>query len=352
MGATGSSDIMTGLKVSSQIPLHTKGYSQNESALSDLGTGNQLAYSYEQGLLVYCIEEHSRWEWREVTPADAGNGLVATDFTYPDGIICYDIDYSNRTFNFFLTIVSYQELLEIITAQVIVTGTVIRNGEDAPSNLLGANGDYYIDVTTGDLYYKAVDAYYIIMSIKGYPGSVWRNGATVPNNSLGVNGDYYLRTTNCNVYYKIAGVYAVVTNIKGAKGDMASISNGTTTRIAGAGSILDPYTIEVNNLQREQVVTTNYTLVAGDKDYTIVINNNTNDVTITIPLGILATDFICYIIQKGIGEITIVVENIAMIIKSPSGMIKLKENYAWACINRDQEDNPSDNYFLSGYLKA
>lgn len=54
--------------------------------------------------------------------------------------------------------------------------------------------------------------------VPGGGGSVWRDGTTVPDNSLGANGDYYLRTTNGDVYAKAAGVYTVVGNIKGAPG--------------------------------------------------------------------------------------------------------------------------------------
>lgn len=53
----------------------------------------------------------------------------------------------------------------------------------------------------------------------GGGGSVWRSGAGAPSNSLGDDGDFYLNTTNGDVYYKSSGTYSVVANIKGPPGD-------------------------------------------------------------------------------------------------------------------------------------
>lgn len=52
----------------------------------------------------------------------------------------------------------------------------------------------------------------------GAPGAVWRNGSGVPSNALGIAGDYYLNNTNDDVYYKASTTYSVVTNIKGSSG--------------------------------------------------------------------------------------------------------------------------------------
>ena len=88
-----------GLRVQSQIPLDVKEYSLSEADLANLGPNNNLAFTYVQGLVVYCIEENTRWEWRENTSAETG--LLPQDFIYPSGVIAFGIDYSNRAFNFF-----------------------------------------------------------------------------------------------------------------------------------------------------------------------------------------------------------------------------------------------------------
>jgi hypothetical protein len=52
----------------------------------------------------------------------------------------------------------------------------------------------------------------------GINGSVWRSDTGTPSNGLGIDGDYYLNTSTGDVYYKSSGVYAVITNISGPQG--------------------------------------------------------------------------------------------------------------------------------------
>ena len=47
---------------------------------------------------------------------------------------------------------------------------------------------------------------------------MWRNGTGAPSASTGANGDYYLNSTNGDVYLKASGSYSVTGNIKGATG--------------------------------------------------------------------------------------------------------------------------------------
>lgn len=96
-------NIPTGLKITSQIPLDAKQYCLNEDTLSYLGISDNLAYTYYEGLIVYCFQEKTKYEWRQVNPGEENTGLLGLDFTYPNGINVYGVDYSNRSFNFFLT---------------------------------------------------------------------------------------------------------------------------------------------------------------------------------------------------------------------------------------------------------
>ena len=61
----------------------------------------------------------------------------------------------------------------------------------------------------------------------GADGSVWRNGSGAPSNGLGANGDYYLDTATADVYAKSGGTYSIVANIKGLDG----IGAGTVTSV-------------------------------------------------------------------------------------------------------------------------
>ena len=94
-------NIPLGLRTQTQIPLDVKEYIQNESLLSNLGVNGQLAYTYTKGLVVYCIEESTRWEWTEVKPGLEDTGLINQDFIYSDNHVAFGIDYSNKRYNFF-----------------------------------------------------------------------------------------------------------------------------------------------------------------------------------------------------------------------------------------------------------
>lgn len=91
---------MSGFIVSTQLPLDGKTYCPSEAILKSLGTNSNLAFSYYQGMIVYVVNEKRRYEWREIDGMSIG--LLPQSFTYPANIIVNGINYSNKTFNFFL----------------------------------------------------------------------------------------------------------------------------------------------------------------------------------------------------------------------------------------------------------
>ncbi len=129
-----------------------------------------------------------------------------------------------------------------------VSASVWRDGAGAPSNALGADGDYYLNTTNGDVYEKDAGSYSVVGNIKGAdgadgadgaPGSDGapgapgadgapgmdgadgtsiRSGVGAPSNGLGMDGDLYVNTTNGDLHEKAAGTYSIVGNIKGADG--------------------------------------------------------------------------------------------------------------------------------------
>lgn len=121
-----------------------------------------------------------------------------------------------------------------------VDGSVWRSGSGIPSNSLGVDNDFYLDVSTDDVYKRVAGVYVLQVNIKGSAGatgaagSVWRDGAGVPSNALGVNGDYYLNATNGDVYFKATGTYSVVANIKGATGATGAAGTNGTNGTNGA----------------------------------------------------------------------------------------------------------------------
>jgi hypothetical protein len=95
------SNITGGLNIPAQIPLDTKAYAQNEDALADLGLNNNKAFSYFDRLKVFCKDEKTVWEWREVLVGEENTGLVDQDFTYPSDIVVDGVTYSNKKYNFY-----------------------------------------------------------------------------------------------------------------------------------------------------------------------------------------------------------------------------------------------------------
>jgi hypothetical protein len=49
-------------------------------------------------------------------------------------------------------------------------------------------------------------------------GTRWYNGSGLPSSELGINGDFYLDLLSGNIYYKVSGFWTVVANIMGLQG--------------------------------------------------------------------------------------------------------------------------------------
>ena len=116
------SNIPTGLKITSQIPLDVKKYVKDEATLAYLGVDDNLAFTYHDQLEVLCLAEKSVYIWREVQPGEENTGLVPTDFTYPLNIISYGIDYSNKIYNFFP--LNFLEVKDVKTYEVNSIGSL------------------------------------------------------------------------------------------------------------------------------------------------------------------------------------------------------------------------------------
>lgn len=99
--STTSTDITKGLRIPTQIPLDTKTWVAAKSSITTLGIGNQLAFTYYDGLKIFCGDTKETFIWREV---GVGTGLITPDFTYPNNTIVNGFDYSLKTYNLFLDV--------------------------------------------------------------------------------------------------------------------------------------------------------------------------------------------------------------------------------------------------------
>lgn len=137
-------------------------------------------------------------------------------------------------------------------------GSLWYSGEGVPAGETGANGDYYLNVTNGDVYTKADGSWGIEGNIKGATGATgatgengadgatWLSGAGDPNDINGANGDFYLNTTSYNVFKKAAGTWgSALLNIKGATGAAGADGTDGTDGADGAtwlSGAVDPTT--------------------------------------------------------------------------------------------------------------
>ena len=106
---------------------------------------------------------------------------------------------------------------------------------------LGQDGDFYLNDTNGDVYEKIAGTWSFHISLKGADGAdgadgndgadgaLWHSGAGAPAGGTGSNGDFYLNVTNGDVYEKAGGSWSSVGNIKGPTGTTgATGSTGAT----------------------------------------------------------------------------------------------------------------------------
>ncbi len=70
----------------------------------------------------------------------------------------------------------------------------------------------------------------------GTPGALWREGTGAPSSSLGADGDFYLDGATGNVYQRVSGSYSFAANIEGPQGKQgATGATGATGPIGPQG---------------------------------------------------------------------------------------------------------------------
>ena len=154
---------------------------------------------------------------------------------------------------------------------------------------------------------------------QGPAGPTGATGATGPAGANGTNG---------------------ATGATGAQGPAGATGPTGPTGPTGATGATGP---SIANLQK--TITGNYTLVEGDNNYTIIINNGAVAITVTIPTG-LSSNFCAGFIQQGSAEVLFVASGTT--INTPVGLKIKAQNYnAYV-----EQVGTSDVYHLLGNLKV
>jgi Collagen triple helix repeat (20 copies) len=263
-------NLFLGLRVQSQIPLNAIEYAPSEAALKNLGIGNNLAYCYPKGLIVYCISEGSRYEWKEVPSGQNNTVLLTTDFVYPDELVVFGIDYSLKRYNFF---------------PVTFQGNEGPQGEPGPQGVPGVAGP---------------------QGAQGVPGPAGTNGKTLlsgtvlPVIGIGTVGDFYINLSTSILYGpKTASSWGSGISLKGDKGDIGA--QGLPGPPGPQGIPGANGQDALSNLQKTIVASAN--LDNTYNNHTVNIDNGTSDIVITISTGLIG-NFSAGFVKKGTGKVS------------------------------------------------
>jgi hypothetical protein len=130
-------------------------------------------------------------------------------------------------------------------------GSVWRDGSGAPSNGTGIDGDYYLRTSNGDVYLRSGGTYSVVGNIKGATGTTgstgsagatWRTGSGLPSNGTGADGDLYLDASTGNYYLRTSGAYVLSGNLKGPTGDQGA--TGATGATGQSGVSAGTYLVQ------------------------------------------------------------------------------------------------------------
>ena len=114
----------------------------------------------------------------------------------------------------------------------------LLTGTGGPLSSLGSDGDLYLDTQEAVLYVKYSGAWSDVAVLRGPAGSngsTWSTGTGTPADALGADGDFYLDTASSDVYKKVEGTWTLVADLGQAGSPAAEWTVGDGEPQAGAG---------------------------------------------------------------------------------------------------------------------
>ena len=243
-----SADVPKGFNVPKQVRLDSITGIQNEETLKDLGSGNNLAFKYYEGLKIYCKDEKTEYIWRDVIGSETG--LLTTHFVYPTYPSIDGINYSGKSFNFFeilnsniqppdgsetkltegsnITIIGTGTILDpyTISSSSEISETYIEEGNNVVITGTGIISDPYIINTN-------LDDLGIVKTIN--------NEVISPGQSLSIINNEPTGKVLVTKEY----VQSIIPSTP--DGSETKINSGSNITITGSGTILNPYIINASN---------------------------------------------------------------------------------------------------------
>ena len=241
-----SADVPKGFNVPKQVRLDSITGVQNELTLKNLGSGNNLAFKYYEGLKVYCKDEKKEYIWRQVVGSETG--LLTTHFVYPTYPSIDGIDYSGKSFNFFL----------ITNGGSPANGseTKINSGTNTTVTGLGTIASPYVinstDTVANGSETKINEGYNISITGNGTQSTPYIINADLTDlgiiktvNNEVISPTQSLSIINNELTGKVLTTKEYVQSIipSTPDGSETKLNSGSDITITGSGTILDPYTI-------------------------------------------------------------------------------------------------------------
>ena len=170
------------------------------------------------------------------------------------------------------------------TPPLDIDGQQWHFGEGAPATTLGSNGNYYLRITTNQIYLKRGGLWTVIANLSGADQAQWHVGTGVPPDTLGADTDLYFRVgTTGQIYQKAGGSWSILIELRGG------------TWLAGAGlpnsslgNIGDLYYRTSNGFTYEKKTDTFWEFLrdlTGPGIDSVVRNDQTGIVTVTFRDG-------------------------------------------------------------------
>lgn len=381
------SDLSAGIRVVTQLPTIAKAYFLNIASMINLGVDDNLAYSYEEGLLVYCAEEDACFIWREIINGEVG--ILENNFTYPSNHYCGGINYSDRIFNFFIAVfvpaaTPYLELRikdkgegntnnyklqvgDIVQGRktkfrywdsAIYIGPDPENRDECyvplvetiiglenpnlpdPEDLQGPPGKSAYEIAVENGFVGTVEEW--LLSLKGADGINGIDGISayqvaVNNGFSGTEAQWLVSLKGANGINGTNGLsayqVALNTGFIGTEAEWIISLKGANGASAS------------NNFQK--TVITGRVLNDSDNNYVIYVNNGTTNITFTVPPSGLREKFNCGFYFLGTGDV-LFAEGVGVTILNPIG--KKSKGRLYSCYLERFEN--SQTYTLDGDTKA
>lgn len=158
-----------------------------------------------------------------ITFAENSKGKDVTDKVIIDAGDFDPTTPGDYTITFTLKEDGFKDVVHTATVTVELKPSNWYSGKGAPKDSVGKKGDFYLDVTTDELYQKGEEGWKLIGSFNENEskGTTWLVGKGQPDANVGKAGDLYLDTTTGDVYNKEKETkeWKLVANLKGPAGE-------------------------------------------------------------------------------------------------------------------------------------